>query len=152
MRAICTSASLQASTWVSPGFTLFRHSSPPFGSKQAHSNATHGGPVGVGHSCCVHTIDKKGCSLHLPFSTREVLATISPPLRVCLTPWSVFQDGWGHPISFANIEHHGEESAARVQEREIALPRPHVPHPLLGSAHFTKDPNRALLLRDPAGA
>lgn len=40
MRAICTSASLQASTWVSPGFTLFRHSSPPFGSKQAHSNAT----------------------------------------------------------------------------------------------------------------
>lgn len=97
-------------------------------------------------------LTKKGCSLHLPFSTREVLATISPPLRVCLTPWSVFQDGWGHPISFANIEHHGEESAARVQEREIALPRPHVPHPLLGSAHFTKDPNRALLLRDPAGA
>ncbi len=40
MRAICTSASLQASTWVSPGFTLFRHSSPPFGSKQAHSNST----------------------------------------------------------------------------------------------------------------
>lgn len=55
MRAICTSASLQASTWVSPGFTLFRHSSPPFGSKQAHSNSTHGGPVGVGHSLCVHT-------------------------------------------------------------------------------------------------
>ena len=50
MRAICTSASLQASTWVSPGFTLFRHSSQPFGSKQAHSNSTHGGPVGVGHS------------------------------------------------------------------------------------------------------
>ena len=58
MRAICTSASLQASTWVSPGFTLFRHSSPPFGSKQAHSNSTHGGPVGVGHSCCVHTKKK----------------------------------------------------------------------------------------------
>src|SRR3989338_2635310 len=50
MRAICTSASLQASTWVSPGFTLFRHSSPPFGSKQAHSNSTHMGPVGVEHS------------------------------------------------------------------------------------------------------
>jgi hypothetical protein len=33
-----------------------------------------------------------------PFSTREVLATISSPLRVCLTPWSVFQDGWRHPI------------------------------------------------------
>lgn len=57
MRAICTSASLQASTWVSPGFTLFRHSSPPFGSKQAHSNSTHGGPVGVGHFLRVHTTD-----------------------------------------------------------------------------------------------
>jgi len=33
----------------------------------------------------------------LPFSTREVLATISSPLRVCLTPWSVFQDGWRYP-------------------------------------------------------
>lgn len=104
MRAICTSASLQASTWVSPGFTLFRHSSPPFGSKQAHSNSTHGGPVGVGHSfVCTPRVRS-----HLPFSTREVLATISSPLRVCLTPWSVFQDGWRHPISFANIEHHGE--------------------------------------------
>lgn len=47
---------------------------------------------------------------HLPFSTREVLATISSPLRVCLTPWSVFQDGWRHPISFANIEHHREDT------------------------------------------
>ena len=56
MRAICTSASLQASTWVSPGFTLFRHISPPFGSKQAHSISTHGGPDGVGHFS-VHTTD-----------------------------------------------------------------------------------------------
>ena len=47
---------------------------------------------------------------HLPFSTREVLVTISSPLRVCLTPWSVFQDGWRHPISIANIEHHGEDT------------------------------------------
>lgn len=106
MRAICTSASLQASTWVSPGFTLFRHSSPPFGSKQAHSNSTHGGPVGVGHFyVCTPRVRS-----HLPFSTREVLATISSPLRVCLTPWSVFQDGWRHPISDANIEHHGEDT------------------------------------------
>lgn len=59
---------------------------------------------------------------HLPFSTREVLATISPPLRVCLTPWSVFQDGWGHPISIANIEvSHGEEAPARGLRRARAL-------------------------------
>jgi len=31
-RTICTSVSLRASTRVSPGFTLLRHSSPPFGS------------------------------------------------------------------------------------------------------------------------
>ncbi len=60
---------------------------------------------------------------HLPFSTREVLATISSPLRVCLTPWSVFQDGWRHPISIANIEHHGEDT--RLARRCRALcPRP----------------------------
>ena len=32
-RTICTSVSLRASTRVSPGFTLFRHSSPSFGSQ-----------------------------------------------------------------------------------------------------------------------
>ena len=33
-RTICTSVSLRASTRVSPGFTLFRHRSPSFGSQQ----------------------------------------------------------------------------------------------------------------------
>ena len=39
-RTICTSESLRASTRVSPGFTLLRHSSPSFGSQQicSHSN------------------------------------------------------------------------------------------------------------------
>ena len=39
-RTICTSVSLRASTRVSPGFTLFRHRSPSFGSQQicSHSN------------------------------------------------------------------------------------------------------------------
>ena len=125
MRAICTSASLQASTWVSPGFTLFRHSSPPFGSKQAHSNSTHGGPVGVGHSfVCTPRMRS-----HLPFSTREVLATISSPLRVCLTPWSVFQDGWRHPISIANIEHHGEDTRLARLKVPRALSPPISPVP-----------------------
>jgi hypothetical protein len=32
-RTICTSVSLRASTRVSPGFTLFRHRSPSFGSQ-----------------------------------------------------------------------------------------------------------------------
>ncbi len=33
-RTICTSVSLRASTWVSPGFTLLKRSSPSFGSYQ----------------------------------------------------------------------------------------------------------------------
>src|SRR5690606_25101243 len=39
-RSICTLESLRASTRVSPGFTLLRHSSPSFGSQHicSHSN------------------------------------------------------------------------------------------------------------------
>ncbi len=36
-RSICTSESLRASTRVSSGFTLLRHSSPSFGSQQMRS-------------------------------------------------------------------------------------------------------------------
>ena len=40
LRSICTSEPLRASTRVSPGFALFRHSSPSFGSRHkcSHSN------------------------------------------------------------------------------------------------------------------
>ncbi len=38
-RSICTSESLRASTRVSPGFTLFRHSSPSFGSQHTCSHS-----------------------------------------------------------------------------------------------------------------
>ena len=42
-RTICTSVSLRASTRVSPGFALLRHSSPSFGSQQicSYSNLSH---------------------------------------------------------------------------------------------------------------
>lgn len=72
---------------------------------------------------------------HLPFSTREVLATISSPLRVCLTPWSVFQDGWRHPISIANIEDHGEDTQLAPGEEGAAR---------FISAHFTSTLSLAL--------
>jgi hypothetical protein len=41
-RTICTSVSLRASTRVSPGFALFRHRSPSFGSQHvcSYSNLT----------------------------------------------------------------------------------------------------------------
>ena len=46
-RTICTSVSLRASTRVSSGFTLFRHSSPSFGSQQicSYSNPPEGESV-----------------------------------------------------------------------------------------------------------
>ena len=48
-RSICTSEPLRASTRVSSGFTLFRHSSPSFGSQQLRSysnTSAHGFDVG----------------------------------------------------------------------------------------------------------
>src|ERR1700733_7024145 len=50
-RTICTSVSLRASTRVSSGFALLRHSSPSFGSQQvcSHSNPSH--KLKVGRRC-----------------------------------------------------------------------------------------------------
>jgi len=38
-RTICTSAPLRTSTRVSPGFILYRHSSPSFGSHRTYYNS-----------------------------------------------------------------------------------------------------------------
>ena len=40
-QSICTSELLQAITRVSPSFTLFRHSSPSFGSQHLYSHSAH---------------------------------------------------------------------------------------------------------------
>ena len=50
-RSICTSESLRASTRVSPGFTLFRHSSPSFGSQQTCSNSNLSKYIKIGRWC-----------------------------------------------------------------------------------------------------
>jgi hypothetical protein len=50
-RSICTSESLRASTRVSSGFTLFRHSSPSFGSQHACSTAGPSQKVRSGCRC-----------------------------------------------------------------------------------------------------
>ena len=50
-RSICTSESLRASTRVSSGFTLFRHSSPSFGSQHACSTADPSQKVWSGRRC-----------------------------------------------------------------------------------------------------
>ncbi len=53
-RWICTSQSLRASTRVSPGFALLRHSSPSFGSQHvcSHSNLSPGGSWSVDSAPC----------------------------------------------------------------------------------------------------
>ncbi len=53
-RTICTSVSLRASTRVSPGFTLLRHSSPSFGSQQicSYSNLLQANDRSMMPSAC----------------------------------------------------------------------------------------------------
>jgi hypothetical protein len=50
-KAICTSAHLRASTRVSSGFTLLRHSSPSFGSQQVCSHSNLSQKLMVGRWC-----------------------------------------------------------------------------------------------------
>ncbi len=50
-RSICTSESLRASTRVSSGFTLFRHSSPSFGSQHTCSTADPSPKIRSGRRC-----------------------------------------------------------------------------------------------------
>ena len=50
-RSICTSESLRASTRVSSGFTLFRHSSPSFGSQHTCSTAGPSQKIRSGRRC-----------------------------------------------------------------------------------------------------
>ena len=47
-RSICTSESLRASTRVSPGFALLKHSSPSFGSQHVRSHSNRGLPKDAG--------------------------------------------------------------------------------------------------------
>ena len=62
-RTICTSVSLRASTRVSPGFALFRHRSPSFGSQQicSYSNPAKR----LKDRSIVHPSRRKGSNLSL---------------------------------------------------------------------------------------
>ena len=61
-RSICTSEPLRASTRVSPGFTLFRHSSPSFGSQHVCSNSNLSPKIRIGRWCLL---------LRIPTSVRR---------------------------------------------------------------------------------
>ena len=59
-KAICTSAHLRASTRVSSGFTLLRHSSPSFGSQRVCSHSNLSQKLMVGRWCSLTTSHQSG--------------------------------------------------------------------------------------------
>ena len=85
-RSICTSESLRASTRVSSGFTLLRHSSPSFGSHPTCFTAVSSVKTFLpGHAALIRD------RILISFLAHAGL----PPKysHVRWTPWSVFQDG-----------------------------------------------------------
>ena len=85
-QSICTSESLRASTSVSAGFTLFRHSSPSFGSQQmrSYSNLSESR---IGRSMMLPTSRKVGFS---PQPSRMAFTFIVPT-------------GFDHPETRAHV-------------------------------------------------
>jgi hypothetical protein len=65
-RSICTSEPLRASTRVSPGFTLFRHSSPSFGSQHVCSNSNLSPKIMIGR-WCLQRIPTSVCRTNIHF-------------------------------------------------------------------------------------
>ena len=99
-RTICTSVSLRASTRVSPGFALFRHRSPSFGSQHvcSYSNLSQ-----VIDRSIVPPCYKVPTSTGKPAFTFIAHQGFAPKYsHICQTPWSVFQDGSVGTISSAS--------------------------------------------------
>ena len=91
-RTICTSVSLRASTRVSPGFTLLRHSSPSFGSQRicSYSNLLQANdrsmvprrPVTANDSHLSHPNDDLHFHCASEFSTQILAYTLDSLVRV----------------------------------------------------------------------
>jgi hypothetical protein len=82
-RSICTSESLRASTRVSSGFTLFRHSSPSFGSQHACSTADPSQKVWSGRRCSPRQGSQQfHFHFALGFSTQTLAGMLDSLVRV----------------------------------------------------------------------
>ena len=111
-RTICTSVSLRASTRVSPGFTLLRHSSPSFGSQQICSRSF----------CSARWCFKKESQrFHFHYAvwvfhsnTRIYVRLLGPCFKT--GEWKAFRQGsWA--LSIMNNE------LGRVNQTELCSPR-----------------------------
>ena len=91
-RTICTSVPLRASTRISPGFTLLKHSSPSFGSKQICSYSRISQKINGGWCCWI-------TPWHLILTFISPMGLTPANSHVWLTPWSVFQDGCKKAVS-----------------------------------------------------
>lgn len=79
-RTICTSVSWRASTRVSSGFALLRHSSPSFGSRQACSHSNPSQKIKVGQWCTQQVGSHYSASLRLTGFNTHRLARMSDSL------------------------------------------------------------------------
>ena len=64
-RSICTSEPLRASTRVSPGFALFRHSSPSLGSQRLCSYSNPSEDIRIGRWCTLKSSHPRSLSLRV---------------------------------------------------------------------------------------
>ncbi|EGN91295.1 hypothetical protein SERLA73DRAFT_80747 [Serpula lacrymans var. lacrymans S7.3] len=85
-RSICTSESLRASTRVSSGFTLFRHSSPSFGSQHTRSTAGPSQKFWSGRRCPPRQRSQLSLSLRARVLNTQTLAGIILSMDVSRSP------------------------------------------------------------------
>src|SRR5438876_12407669 len=131
-RSICTSEPLRASTRVSSGFTLFRHSSPSFGSQQLCSYSNPSENIKIGRWCTLRSSHLRSLLLRvwvLHPNTRIDVRLLGPCFKTGrLQP--LRQRPWIKPQTSA--------SPRRMTPGGITLPRgSHVPPTFLRRAKPT---------------
>ena len=112
-RTICTSVPLRASTRISPGFTLLKHSSPSFGSNQICSYSRISQKINGGWCCWI-------TPWHLILTFISPMGLTPANSHVWLTPWSVFQDGCKKAVS---TKSHKPLMPISVKVNSVGLPR-----------------------------
>src|SRR5215475_4490556 len=128
-RSICTSESLRASTRVSSGFTLFRHSSPSFGSQHTCSTADPSVNIRSGRRCSPRQRSQLSLSLRARVfhpNTRKHVRLLGP----------CFKTGRLKPFCQHPKHERGRNPALRRAEflspnhciRQEAITHPKVPH------------------------